>query len=100
MLATQSQLATGDPQKGKLVGAEPMLGGNRWRCAASELLFVLLRKQVELECLFKGRERGEAADLERDRVPDGCVLSSKVFCGVWDVLMFSGCVSGGVVVDS
>lgn len=77
-----------------------MLGGNRWRYAASELLFVvLLLEQVEFECLFEGRERGEAANLERDRVPDGCMFCNEVFRSVWDVLMFGGCVSGGVVVN-
>mgnify|MGYP000866438725 CR=1 FL=1 len=60
-----------------------MLGGNRWRYAASGLLFVvLLLEQVEFECLLEGRERGKATDLERNRVPDGCVFCSEVFRSV------------------
>ena len=64
-----------------------MLGGNRWRYAASELLFaVLLLEQVEFECFFEGRARAEAADLERDCVPDGCMFCNEVFRIIWDVL--------------
>ena len=44
--------------------------------------FVLLRKEVEFEFLLESCVRGDAADLERDRVPDGCVLRSEVLLGV------------------
>ena len=46
------------------------------------VLFVLLLEQVELECLLEGCERSEAANLERDCVPDGCVFCSEVFGSV------------------